>query len=282
MDISEDKIVPIVYSANKKVSEGVILSALSVAYRCSRPVRVYVLTMDLPEMDARYTSIAEETVKKLDGALKTVNGLNEAVRVDVTELFKRELSDSKNLKSKFTPYAMLRLLVDLLDMPDRAIYLDVDTMCCSDISLLYDIDIEDYEFAAVLDKVGHIYVRPRYCNTGVLYCNLKNVRETRLFERARQMVRKRKLFMPDQSSLNFLVKKKLILPYRFNEQRQIKEDTVIKHLCRYFKWYGPFFRLKNVKQWERDKVHEVLGITTFDDIYELYDKLDKIYDFGAE
>lgn len=282
MNQMNNNFIPIVYSGNKRIYEGLVLSALSVACRSFRPVRIYVLTMELTDVNERYTAITEEQVNKLDKALKTVNSENEAIRIDVSEVFRRELLNGKNTDTNFTPYTLLRLLLDFYDMPDRVIYLDIDTMCCSDICQLYDINIEDYEFAAALDKVGHIYVRPKYCNAGVLYMNIKRMRETGLFVRAREKVNNKKLFMPDQSALNFLCKSKMILPYRFNEQRKIKEDTVIKHFCRYFKWFGPFFKLKNIKQWERDNVHNVLKIHDFDYIYELYDKLDGIYKFKED
>ncbi len=277
-----EEAISVVYSGNKKIYEGLVLSALSVASKSARPVKVHVLTMELTDVDERYTAITEEQTIKLDKALKTVNPANEAIRLDVSEYFRRELLNSKNLKNNFTPYAMLRLLMDFCDLPDRVVYLDVDTMCCSDLGQLFDINIDNYEFAAALDKVGHIYVRPKYCNSGVLYMNMKRMRETGLFVCAREKVNKKKLFMPDQSALNFLCKSKLILPYRFNEQRKIKEDTVVKHFCRYFKWFGPFFKLKNVKQWQRDDVHNVLKIYDFDYIYELYDKLDEIYKFKED
>lgn len=274
--------IPVVYSGNKRIFHGLALAALSVVKRCSRPVVIYILTMGLTDVDKRFTAITDRQAQALDAAIKTVNADSRVIKIDVSEVFRKELIKSKNLKNNYTPYAMLRLLMDSFDLPDRVIYMDIDTMACSDISELYDIDIKNYEFAATLDKVGHIYVRPKYCNSGVLYMNLEKMRETRLLERARQKVIKRKMFMPDQSALNFLAKSKLILPYRFNEQRNIKEDTVIKHFCRYFKWFGPFFKLKNIKQWEREKVHEILQIHDFDDIYELYDGLDKIYDLDGD
>ena len=48
-------------------------------------------------------------------------------------------------------------------------------------SQLFDIDISEYEFAAVLDKVGHIWVRYDYCNSGVLLLNFENIKKSGLF-----------------------------------------------------------------------------------------------------
>ena len=79
--------------------------------------------------------------------------------------------------------------------------------------------------------------------------------------------------MPDQSALNFLCTAKLVLPYRFNEQRDIKDDTVFKHFCMGFKRRGIIITSYNYKQWHRNEVHEKLGIHHVDDIYERFDAI---------
>ena len=57
---------------------------------------------------------------------------------------------------------------------------------------------------------------------------------------------------------------------KFNEQRSVKPDTVIKHFNKGVK-HLPIPRSYNVKQWQVTKVHKKLKIFEFDDIYELYD-----------
>ena len=37
------------------------------------------------------------------------------------------------------------------------------------------------------------------------------------------------MIMPDQSALDRLTSSKLLLPRKFNEQRSLRKDTVIKH-----------------------------------------------------
>ena len=82
----------------------------------------------------------------------------------------------------------------------------------------------------------------------------------------------RRMIMPDQSALHRLGKRRMYLPRRFNEQRDIRDDTVIKHFCRGIRWL-PFFHIYDIKQWEREKVHKSLKIAFFDDLYEEYDRL---------
>ena len=75
-----------------------------------------------------------------------------------------------------------------------------------------------------------------------------------------------------ESALNKYGKKKYI-PFRFNEQRKIKENTIIKHFCKGIVFFLPFgFHIYNIKQWNREKVHKSLKIFMFDDIYERVDK----------
>lgn len=53
-------------------------------------------------------------------------------------------------------------------------------------------------------------IKFNYINSGVLLLNLKKIRETELFKKAREMCQNKKMFMPDQSSLNkYLLVKKL-------------------------------------------------------------------------
>lgn len=277
--IESNSNIPVCYSGNKKVFHGIVLSVLSMIKKTERSVTVYIMTMDLTHLNPNFTAITQKQADVLDKIVKEYNHESCVKLIDHTKEFIEKFSKSKNLKTGFTPYTISRLLLDLYDVPEKIIYIDVDTMCCSDIGKLYDINLEGWEFAAALDVVGCHWVRPTYCNAGVLLLNFKEINKTGLFEKARKYVCKRKLFMPDQSALNFNAKKKMILPKKFNEQRDIKEDTVVKHFCQGFIWYGPFFKLYNYKQWDRENVHNKLNIHDFDDIYEIYDKLDEKYDF---
>ncbi len=266
--------IPVCYCGNRGIFHGIFLSALSVLENTSEQVEFCILTMNKPELNSKYLAVTEEQVAVLDRAAKAKNPANSARLIDATDLYNKYFRDCKNADSGYTPYAFLRLFLDILPSPDKIIYLDADTMCCSDIKQLWDIDVANYEFAAARDKVGHVFLRYSYCNSGVLLLNMEMIRKTGLFGRCREKVRIRKMLMPDQSSLNFLCQSKLVLPYKFNEQRKPKADTVIKHFCKGWLWIGPIFILYNYKQWERDKVHKKLKTDMFDKIYELYDKYD--------
>ena len=273
--------VCVCYCGNKKIFPGLLLSVLSLAKYTDRPLRVLVLSMDLHELNAAYLPFSENQMRVLDEVLKEKNPESRAELVDLTDLYKETLAEGKNARNLYTPYAQLRLfLTELAGLPDKVVYLDADTMCTGDIAELYDIDVSGYEYGAVLDHMGKFWISPTYCNSGVLLLNLPVLRETALFPRIREYVRTHRMVMPDQSALHRLGTKKLFLPGRFNEQRKIKEDTVVKHFCKgtdfYFIIPVPF----NIKQWQRDKVHRRLKIFCFDDLYEKYDRLAQKYDLS--
>ena len=68
---------------------------------------------------------------------------------------------------------------------------------------------------------------------------------------------------------NKYARKKKFLPFKFNEQKKLKDDTIIRHFSMTIKFF-PKFRTQNIKPWNIDKVHSVLGITEFDDILDEY------------
>ena len=271
--------IPICYCSNSKIFHGIVLSTLSILKNTKESITVYLLTMDLKTLNEKFKPISEAQANALDEIVKGYNPENKVVLIDATKEFLAEFSECKNLKTGYTPYAFTRVLSDLLNLPSKIIYLDVDTMCCSDLSQLYEVNIDGWELAMVKDIMGKFWVRRDYCNSGVLLLNLDEIKRTGLFVKVRERVNNRKMIMPDQSAINFLASKKMILPYKFNEQRTIKPDTVVKHFCQGMKWYGPFFKVYNYKQWEREKIHKKLKIFDFDDIFVIYDELDKKYKF---
>ena len=269
--------IHICYGGNRRVFPGLLLSALSVIQHTSRPVRLYVLSMDLREQNDCYVPFSEEQMQLLRSVLQGKNPQSDATLIDVGQSYKNSLAGEKNSKNYYTPYATLRLyLNELSGLPDKLLYLDVDTMCKGDIAPLYDTDISGYDFAGVPDRLGKYFVNRHYCNSGVLLLNLPRIRQSRLFERVREYIASHRMFTPDQSALNKLAENKILLPRRYNEQSKPNADTVIKHFCRDVRFL-PFFHTYNVKQWHRDKVHKKLKIHDFDDIYAQYDALIEKY-----
>ncbi len=267
------KIIPVCYCGNNKIFGGIFMSVLSIIKHTDTALDIILLSMDLSEKDERFVPFSEEQRLLMEKTVKEKNPDSRVRIIDVTSLQHKYFDGGRNQKNNYTPYASIRLFLDLLDVPDKIVYLDADVMCCARIDEYYDTDIENYEFAATLDIVGHHFFPGKYCNSGTLLLNIPYIRKTGLFEKARERVRSRTMLMPDQSAINFLATAKLVLPYRFNEQREIKQDTVFKHFCMGYKWHGPILMRYNIKQWQRDKLYKEFDMHEFDDIFEMYDHI---------
>ena len=234
--------------------------------------------MDVSRINPAYTAITDEQIDFLNKVVKSKNKNNEVIKVDVTELYEQEFGNGKNENAYCTPYTLLRLLVDLVpNMPDKILYLDIDMMANGDIEELYNTDISEYEYAAVKEKYGSKIIRPDYINAGMLLINMVKVKETKLFEKARRLLKKRKLIFADQDAIFWSTTKKLLLPRIYNEQSKFnKKDTVICHFCKRLLLF-PYPRTENYKQWQIKEVHKILKCYSFDEDLDEYIRWKKEY-----
>jgi lipopolysaccharide biosynthesis glycosyltransferase len=261
----------VLFSGNGKVFDGVLTCMLSVLKRTEtkEPFRFFIYTMDVTRIKPAYTAISQEMVDFLNEVAGNYNPKNEVLRVDVTELYEREFGHCPNEGAYCSPYTLLRLLADLVPgMPDKLLYLDVDILFNRDIRLLYDTDVSGVEYAAARDHYGKYLLRPDYINAGVLLMNLKKMRDTGLLEKARNLIRTKKLLFADQSAIFRCTTKKKLLPQRYNDQKFLHRHTVVRHFSKRL-FYLPYPHTANVKQWDVSKVHRIFGYYVFDDI--LYD-----------
>ncbi len=263
--------VNIMFSGNKRIFKGIVLATLSILKYYKNPLTIYLTTLDYTEINPNFCRITQEQADFLDNLVKQTNAQSQVKLIDTTIMFK-QLLYGKNHNNDYSPYTLIRLLIDKIDLPDKILYLDSDIMTCDDISLLYDIDISEYEFAAALDYMGKFWIAKDYFNAGVTLFNRELAIKNDLFEKCRYLVNTKWFKMPDQSALYRSKTSMLILDGRFNEQRFPKQNTVVKHFNKGIKWL-PFFHIYNVKQWQFDKVHKKLKIFCFDDIFEQYTEL---------
>ena len=162
-------------------------------------------------------------------------------------------------------------------MPEKLLYLDIDMMAGGDISKLYNIDITDYEYAAVKEKYGCWLIRPDYINAGMLLLNMKKIKETRLLAKARERIKTKKMLFADQDAIFWSTTKKKIIPRIYNEQSKFnKKDTIICHFCKRL-MFLPYPHTENFKQWNIEEVHKVLKCYYFDKDLEEYLKLKEEY-----
>ena len=259
---------------NEKVFDGALTELISITNRTKEPIKCYIFTAELTRIKPEYTAISKEQVEFLDKVVKQKNSKNEVVRIDVTKVYEEQFKNCANEGAYCTPYTLLRLLADLIpEMPEKLLYLDIDMMAGGDISKLYNIDITNYEYAAVKEKYGCWLIRPDYINAGMLLFNMKMAKETKLFEKARNLIRTRKLLFADQDAIFWSTTKKKLLPRKFNEQSKFnRKDTVVCHFCKRL-LLKPYPHTENFKQWNVEEVHNILKCHAFDEDLEEYLKL---------
>jgi len=274
------KMINVLFSGNEKVFDGVLTCMLSIFKRTdtTEPFRFYVFTMDISRIKPEYTAISDEMINFLDKVSKKYNKDNQVIKVDVTDLYDKEFAHCPNEGAYCSPYTLLRLFADLVaDIPEKLLYLDVDIMFNRDIRLLYDIDVSDYEYAAARDHYGKFFLNPNYINAGVLLFNMTKIKETGLLEKARQLIKTKKLLFADQDAVYQSTTKKLMLPQKFNDQKFLKKETIVRHFSKRLFW-TPYPHTDNIKQWHIDKMHKRFKYHQFDDILNEYLDLKKEFE----
>lgn len=270
--------INLLLSGNNKVFDGALTELISITNKTKETINCYILTMDVSRINPEFTSITDEQIEFLNKVVKSKKAENNVKKIDVTDLYEREFGHGKNENAYCTPYTLLRLMADLIpDIPDKILYLDIDMMAAKDISELYNTDIEDYEYAAVREKYGSKIIRPDYINAGMLLLNMKKIKETGLLEKARNLIKKRKLPFADQDAIFWSTSKKLLLPRKYNEQSKFnREDTVICHFCKRLMLL-PYPHTENFKQWQVDDMHRELKCYAFDEDLKEYMELKEKY-----
>ena len=264
--------IDLLFCGNDGVFDGVLTCMLSVLKRTktTQPFTLHLFTMDLSERDPKYVPISEKQAAFLEEVLKSYNPESRAVLYDVTSYYKKYFSGCPNENAYCSPYTLIRLFADLIEgIPDKLLYLDTDIMFNRDVRLLWDIDLEGYEYAAAPDHYGKYLIHPHYINAGVLLFNMKYCRETRLFSAARGWIRKRKLTFADQSALIRSTTRRKLLPQKYNDQKFLHKHTIVRHFSKRLFWL-PYPHTDNIKQYHVDKVRTVFRYHQFDDILDEY------------
>ena len=266
--------VNILFAGNKKVFDGALTELISICNRTKEAVTCYIFTMDVSRIKPEFTCIEDEQIEFLNEVVKSKNQNNKVIKVDITEMYEKEFGGCKNEGAYCTPYTLLRLLADLIpNMPEKLLYLDIDMMIGNDITELYNIDVTDYEYAAVKEKYGCWLIRPDYINAGMLLLNMKKIAETGLLKKARERIKTKKMLFADQSAIFWSTTKKKLVPRKFNEQSKFnRKDTVVCHFCKRL-MFRPYPHTENFKQWHINEVHKVLRCYAFDSDLEEYVKL---------
>ena len=263
--------VNLLLCGNEKVFDGALTQLLSMTNRTKESIHVFLMTMNLQRVNENFTAITEEQVDFLNRVVQEKNPANLVEKIDVTDVYEREFGGCVNETAYCTPYTLLRLLADLYpQLPDKLLYLDIDIMIAGDIRKLWDIDVTEYEYAAVKEKYGCWLIRPDYFNAGMLLLNMAKIRETGLLAKARELIRRKKLLFADQSAIFKSTTKKKLISRIYNEQSKFnRKGTVVCHFCKRL-MFLPYPHTENYKQWNVEEIHRYLHCFTFDSDLEEY------------
>ena len=262
----------ILFCGNGKVFDGMLSAMLSIFKRTNskEPFTFFIFTMDVSHLKPAYTALTEIQTAFLDELAKSYNPQNKVVKIDVTDVYKREFSGCPNEGCYCSPYTLIRLFADLYEeLPEKLLYLDVDILFNRDIDLLWNIDIEGFEYGAARDHYGKFLIHPNFVNAGVLLFNMKECRKTGLFEKCRELIKTKKLVFADEGAIIRCTTKKKMLSQRFNDQKFLYKNTVIRHFSKRLFW-TPYPHTANIKQWNVTKIHKIFGYENFDDILYEY------------
>lgn len=258
----------ILFSGNVKVFDGMLTCMLSIFKRTKskEPYNFYIFTMDVSHIKPDYIPVSDKQVEFLQQIAKDYNPDNLVTKIDVTDIYMEEFDNCPNENAYCSPYTLLRLFAGKIpEIPDKLLYLDVDILFNREPELLYDVDVEGYEYAAARDHYGKYLLNPNYINAGVLLFNMKEIRKTGLFEKARHLIKTKKLLFADQDAVYRSTTRKKMLPQKYNDQKFLHKTTIVRHFSKRL-FYLPYPHTDNIKQWEVGKIHRVFGYDQFDDI----------------
>lgn len=258
----------ILFSGNVKVFDGMLTCMLSIFKRTKskEPYNFYIFTMDVSHIKPDYIPVSDKQVEFLQQIAKDYNPDNLVTKIDVTDIYMEEFDNCPNENAYCSPYTLLRLFADKIpEIPDKLLYLDVDILFNREPELLYDVDVEGYEYAAARDHYGKYLLNPNYINAGVLLFNMKEIRKTGLFEKARHLIKTKKLLFADQDAVYRSTTRKKMLPQKYNDQKFLHKTTIVRHFSKRL-FYLPYPHTDNIKQWEVGKIHRVFRYDQFDDI----------------
>lgn len=272
--------INLLYCGNRGVFDGILTSAISILKRSrlDEPMSFYVFTMDVSHLREDYVPVSDSQAEFLDRVVKKYNNDNRVIKIDVTDYYMSHFDGCPNEDAYCSPYTLIRLFADLVpEIPGRILYLDADIMFNRDIHLLYDIDIGGVEYAAARDHYGKYLISPNYVNAGVLLFNMDVVRKTGLLDKARELIKTKKLTFADQSAIIRSTTKNKMLPQKFNDQKFLHKHTVVRHFSKRL-FYLPYPHTENVKQWQVSRIHKIFGYYCFDDILYEYIYFKELFD----
>ena len=141
----------------------------------------------------------------------------ECINVARQNIFK---SNSPNYNTHWTYMALMKAgLSKIFPDLDRVVSLDVDTIVCEDISVLWTLDMGGCYFGAVQEySTGYRPFGPKYWNAGIVVWNLAAMREDGTDDKLIHAINYEQFRCPEQDAMNKACAGRIYdLPVRFNE-----------------------------------------------------------------
>lgn len=193
------------------------VSILSLIYHKSRKViyQVYILAIDL----------------QLEHKHKLTNLQTPDTKINIIDICQTKEYQQLEIKNFHVSTAALYkfMLPNLFETKDEILYLDCDTLILGDITEIFQYDIKEYYAAVVKDykaatyhptqlqKLGINSQHRFYFNSGMMYLNLKKMRENDITSRLMNYRKNGINYFMDQDALNVIFADNVIyLPFKYN------------------------------------------------------------------
>lgn len=222
----DNKVIPIVFSANAKYAPYIAVTITSIIKNSSslRNYKFYVL----------YTELPSTTILRLED----ISGVNYETKCVNAQDFCRE---GMYPSAYFSVEMYYRIMIpEIFPQYDKVLYLDCDIVVLRDISELYDADVSDYLIGGIRNMMHEKMKKyilfslevdtGKYINSGVILFNCERCRKENFTENAFKLLIKRQDFRyPDQDLINIMcIGKILYLDPRWNftwHYRHLQESS---------------------------------------------------------
>ena len=241
----------LLYCGNDDAYEEILLSLLSVMRHTKRRLGVYLLTAIIDRYDG--APMKQAKAEYLSALLRGRGDGSYLVFKDMTDVYEEAFGDMDSVALQADPYFLIRLLADKANLPQRILYLDCDTVAAGDVGQIFDHDLCGLPFGAAGECFASGIPLPGVFNFGVLLFDMDAAVREGIFQRARDALKGRKHILSVGLSDAFLKTKRARLPRRFNEQKGLREDTVLRHFATTLSFF-PYPHLKKHKSFERQKL----------------------------
>jgi len=160
----------------------------------------------------------------------------DSFKVIIIEITNENLSNVNTNRYPITTYYRL-LLAKLIPNLNRIIYLDGDTLVFTDLTEMYNLDMNNNIILGFVDnsynKAKNFGIKTyKYITCGVLLINLKKMREENILQKFLDFIdnNKKRLAQEDQTVINVVLHKRIdLLPPKFGMWDFLNKEQAIAH-----------------------------------------------------